>query len=401
MAGSRAGELLREPDQAPRATFKDLFFDLVFVLAFTGTVNLLIADATVHRRTFLSAAGKTLLLLLALLMVWFVTAWITDLYNTRRREIELVVAGATFGSLLMAIELPQAFGGRALFFAAAYAAIHIGRGLILVPALRGEAQRRAAGVLLWFTVSAVPWIVGAILSDGPRAVLWTLAIAVDYTGAMRLWPAPWGARPRWPVSAEYLDERYQQFFMIALGALLLIAGTTYSTRYLGDHGGHTGALLVSIATTMLLWRTYLYRAGEQLRAAISAAADPGRTVRRALLAHLLMVVGILGISAGQGLVIDHPSGRTDWVWLTFILGGPALYLVGRARFEHTVFARASWYWLLGLLVLVALVPAMRLAPPLATAAGAMVVLLCVAVADAVHSRRHPRNPPSAQSGTPC
>jgi low temperature requirement protein LtrA len=401
MTRSRAEELIRQPDQPPRATFKDLFFDLVFVVGFTGVTGLLVADATVHRRTFFSGAGQTLLLILALLMVWFVTVWITELYNTRRPEVQVVVSGATFGGLLMAIELPQAFGNRGLAFAGAYVAIHLGRGLVLIPAMRGhEAQRRGEGVLLWFTVSAIPWIVGAIMSDGLRAGLWTLAIAIDYTGAMRLWPAPWGARPQWPVTAEYLSERYQQFFMIAFGTLLLIAGTTYSAKYLGDYGGHTAALLVSIATTMLLWRTYLYRVGEQLPAAISAPPDPGRTVRRAILAHLLMVVGILGIAAGQGLVIEHPLGQTDSVWLAFIIGGPALFIVGRTSFEHTVFARTSKQWLIGLLVLVGLAPVVRFVPPLAVATIAMAVLLCIAVADAVLSRRHPPNLPSVPAGGP-
>src|SRR5690242_18078030 len=114
MARSRAEELLRDPSDPARATFKDLFFDLVFVLGFTAIVDMLIADATDHRRTFFRGVGQTLLLVLALLMVWFVTAWVTDLYNTRRSEIQFVVAGATFGGLLMAIELPEAFGNQGL-----------------------------------------------------------------------------------------------------------------------------------------------------------------------------------------------------------------------------------------------------------------------------------------------
>jgi low temperature requirement protein LtrA len=151
-----------------------LFFDLVFVFAFTRVSQQLLAALTSHRRALLTDAGETLLLLLALLMVWFATAWITDLYDSRRPEVQLVVAGSMFGSLLMAVALPRAFGSGGLAFAAAYFAIHIGRGLVLVPALRGhEAQRRAAGVLLWFAVSAVPWIVGAVLQGSPRWALWT------------------------------------------------------------------------------------------------------------------------------------------------------------------------------------------------------------------------------------
>jgi low temperature requirement protein LtrA len=301
----------------------------------------------------------------------------------------------------MAVALPQAFGNRGLAFASAYVAIHIGRGLVLVPATRGhEAQRRAAGVLLWFAVSGVAWIVGAILHGSLRGALWTLAVAIDYTGAMVLWPAPWGVRPQWPVSAEYLSERYRQFFIIALGESVLVAGATYSGTYFGGPGRHAVAFVMSVATTMLLWRTYTYRAGELLPAAIAAAPDPVRLVRRALLAHLLMVVGILAISAGYGLVIEHPLGRTDPAWLTFILGGPALFIVGRARFEHAVFARVSWDRVIGLLLLVALAPVMLLVPPLAVATTTMAVLLGIAIADAALRRRHPSVLPSPQAGGP-
>jgi low temperature requirement protein LtrA len=96
--------------------------------------------------------------------------------------------------------------------------------------------------------------------------------------------------------AEYLSERYRQFFIIALGELILVAGVDYSSKYHGAIGGHSAAFVVSFASTVLLWRIYTYRAGELLPTAIAAASNPGRTVRRALIAHLLMVVGVVKAS---------------------------------------------------------------------------------------------------------
>jgi low temperature requirement protein LtrA len=229
---------------------------------------------------------------------------------------------------------------------------------------------------------------------------WTLAILVDYTGAMLLWPAPWGVRPQWPVSAEYLSERYRQLFIIALGELIVIAGDSYSPEYLTSHGGHTAAFVVAVATTALLERIYTYRAGELLPAAIVAAGDPVRLVRHTLLAHLLMVIGAIAISAGYGLVIEHPVGRTHPVWLIVILGGPGLFIVGRACFEQAVFARVSLDRVIGLLLLIALAPLMRFVAPLAVAATAMAVLLGIAIADATFMRRHPSGLPSPRAGRP-
>jgi low temperature requirement protein LtrA len=403
MARSRAGELLRKPEQPARAGFLELFFDLVFVFAFTRVSQQVLVALTSHRQVLLTDAGKALLLLLAFLMVWFATAWITDLYDSRRLEIQLVVAGSMFGSLLMAVALPGAFGSGGLAFAIAYVAIHIGRGLVLVPALWGhEAQRRAAGVLLWFAVSAVPWIVGAILHGSPRWALWTVAIAIEYTGAMLLYPAPWTGPTRsgWPVVAEYLSERYRQFFIIALGELILVAGVDYSSKNHGAIGGPSSAFVVSFAITVLLWRIYTYRAGELLPTAIAAAPNPGRTVRRALIAHLLMVVGVIANSAGYGLVIEHPLGHTEPVWVAVILGGPALFIVGRAGFERVVFNRVSRDRVIGLLVLVALAPVMPFVVPLAVASTAMAVLAGIAIADAASGRGRPADVASARAGGP-
>lgn len=398
MARSGAGELLRKPEQPPRATFLELFVDLVFAFAFSRVSERLLANVTSQQRTFLTDVGEPLLLLLALLMVWFATTWVTDLYDPRRQDVGLVLAWTMFGALVMAVALPEAFGDRALAFAGAYVAIHIGRGLFFVPALRGHvAQRRAAGVLLWFAVSAVSWIVGAILPDtSTRGALWTLALAIEYAGAVLFYPAPWTGRtrPRWPVAAEHISERYRQFFIVALGALIIVAGATYAGDYFAG-GGNTAAFLVSFVTTVLLFRIYTYPSGELLPSALASAPDSDRLVRQALFAHLFMVVGIVAIAAGNGLVIEHPLGRTDPVWVSVLVGGPVLFIVGQGYFEHAVFGHIFRHRLAGLLVLVALAPVMPFVPPLAVATTVMAVLAGVAVADVARSRRRPSEPPSS------
>ena len=144
---------------------------------------------------------------------------------------------------------------------------------------------------------------------------------------------------------------------------------------------------MSVVTTMLLWRLYTYRASELLPAAIAATADPGHLVRRVLAAHLIMVVGIMAISAGIELVIEQPVGRTKPEWLTYILGGPALFIIGRAAFEQAVFAHISWHRVIGLVVLIAPAPVMVFVPPLAVAATAATVLAGIAIADVALQHR--------------
>jgi low temperature requirement protein LtrA len=395
---TRAAALLRKPGQPQRATFLELFFDLAFVFALTRISQRLVQDfsgnAAVADRFV--QGGRALLLLLALWMVWFAMALITDIYDPQRPEIQLLVFATMFGSLVMAVAVPEAFGDHGLAFAGAYVAIHLGRGLFLVPALRGHpAQRRAVRILTWYSMSAVAWIAGALVAGGPaRAVLWTLAIGVDYTGGKLGQPVPGLGRTgaELPVLAEHLSERYRQFFIIALGELILVTGVTYSG---GSSGlGSTVAFVVSFATTALLWRIYIYRAGELLPVAIAAAREPARLAVLSSPAHLLMVIGVVAIAAGIELVIGHPFGHTDPAWIAVMLSGPALFLAGRAIFEYAVFGRVSRSRVVGVLVLAAVTPAMIFLPPLAVAIAAAVVLAEIAVSDAGRARRHAAEQPS-------
>ena len=160
----------------------------------------------------------------------------------------------------------------------------------------------------------------------------------------------------------------------------------------------SAAIVVSFATTVLLWRIYIYRAGELLGTAIGAARDPLRVGLPMNSSHLIMVAGIVVTAVGQELVIAHPLAHTRPAWTTVILGGPALFLAGRALFEYATFARVSRDRPIGLLVLAAMTPVMLHLPPLLPAIAATAVLAGIAVADANRARRHPPEPPSPPGG---
>jgi low temperature requirement protein LtrA len=400
MTRSSAETLLRKPDEPSSPTFLELLFDLVFVFAFGRVSDLLVAGLNSPGRT-IDEFGKALLLLLALLMVWFATAWLTDLYDPHRPEIQFVIGGSMFGIMLMALAVPRAFGSYGLAFAVAYVGIHAVRFLVLLIALRGHpAQRRVAGGAFWFAASATSWIVGAFVHDLLRGALWTLAVVIAYTGALLLWPAPWAirVRPRWPVAPDYIAGRYRQFFIIALGELLLTAGVTYAGSFRTD--GSRWAFVVSFATVILLWRMYTYPVGERLPAVIAATPHQDRYVARTLIAHTFMVVAVVDVAAGYEFVIRRPAGQTSLDWVIVLIGGPVLFILGQAILHPATFVRISRVRLTGLLVLVALAPVMFFVPPLAVAITAMTVLAGITIADAVVGRRHPVDSPSPQPSRP-
>ena len=394
MARSGPAELLREPGDPQGASFLELFFDLAFVFALLQLSQKLIQDLA------WSGAFETLVLLLAMWWVWFSTAGLTDRLDPRRPAIQLLVLVNMAGGLVMAAALPDAFGKRGAIFAGAYVAIQIFRGLFLLIALRGhELQRTAVRVLFWSGISTGPRIAGLFVDGTARGALWMLSVVLDYIAYAFGFPTPGVGRApssELPAVAEHLAERYRQFFIIALGELILVSGLALSSSgFAADQGA---AFAVSIGTTVLLWRIYIYRAGELSAAAIAAAPEPARLALRTSYAHLVMVAGIVATAVGEELVIAHPVGRTQPALIAVILGGPALFLAGRAFFEYEVYGRISLDRPVGLLVLAALAPAMLLLRPLLVAVAATAVLAGIAVSDAARAQRHPLTPPSPPGG---
>ncbi|GGO14347.1 low temperature requirement protein A [Micromonospora parathelypteridis] len=400
--GSRAAGRL-EPFAASsppgRATFLELFFDLVFVFALTRISARAFEELT-HEGAMgqvgaaITSSGKTLLLLLALWAVWQGTAWTTSRYDPHRLALQAVVIIALVGSMLMGVAIPRAFSATGLMFAVAYVVTQVSRPLILAVALGPHPYRRLkVRMAVVFAVSGVLWIGGATLPTDGQVSLWTAALILEYGAARFGWPVPGLGRStvsKWEIAGEHLAERYQQFFLVALGETILVAGFAYSAEPYGS--GHAWAFGLAVATSIMLWRIYVQRAGQILGEAVVKARHPANIGRSAADTHLVMVVGLAATAVGYELIIEHPLKEIPGPWLAMVLGGPALFLLGRARFEYEVFARVSpSRWIAVLVLAAAAVPLLALPGVAATAVG-VVVLAAVAVADV---RRAHGAPPEA------
>ncbi|MGW3890659.1 low temperature requirement protein A [Micromonospora chokoriensis] len=381
-----SGPPVRDPEGPRRVTLLELFFDLVYVVALALISRTMVEQLDWH------SAGQALIMLAAVWWTWAITTLVTDLYDPERTEIKLLISAVMFGALLMTTAIPEAFNDRGFVFAGTYVAIHLGRGLFLMPTVRRQpqTQRRAARIFIWFVVSAIPWLIGAFVSGEARIICWTIALAIDYLGFRLAYPVPGlGVVPETQrnVTAEHLSERYQQFFIIALGDCILTIGTMFSLEH--NEAENIAAFAVAFLTTLLLWRIYVHKSGELLPSAIKASELPSRFLFSAPYTHLLMIAGVVTTASGFHLVLHEPTGETPPAWLAVILGGPALFLAGRASFEYEVFSRVSWSRPGGILALLTIAPAALYVPPMVTSLGALLVLVAVAYADFRRSHGKP------------
>ncbi|MEU2701871.1 low temperature requirement protein A [Micromonospora aurantiaca (nom. illeg.)] len=385
-----------------RATFLELFFDLVYVFALTRISARAFEDLVLEGGqtgwSAVTGGGKTLLLLLALWAVWQGTAWTTSRYDPHHLWLQVIVITALISAMVMGVAIPRAFSHSGLIFATAYVVAQVSRPAILVLVLHKQQYRRLKlRMLITFCATGVLWLGGALLPGSARVVLWTTALLLEYLAARFGWPLPGLGRStvsRWDIHGEHLAERYQQIFLVALGETILLAGLSFTRS--STSPGMVVAFAVALATSVLLWRIYVQRAGQILGEAVTRAAHPATIGRSAADTHLVMVIGVVATAIGYELVIEHPAGHNELPWMAVVLGGPAVFLAGRARFEYEVFGRVSPSRLVGIAALLLPVPLLVRLAPLVAAILAAVVLTAVAVADA---RRAWGRPPE-EAATP-
>ncbi len=166
-----------------------------------------------------------------------------------------------------------------------------------------------------------------------------------------------------------------------------MAGFAYSRGTFAP--ANTAAFGIAVITSILLWRIYFQRAGQILGEAVAKARHPATIGRSAADTHLVMLIGMTGTAIGYQLAIKHPVTHPEAAWVAMIIGGPVLFLAGRARFEYEVFARVSRSRWIAILALLAPVPVLLHHPPLISATVAAAVLAAVAVADARRARGKP------------
>ena len=394
MVSGMRDSLRRDPGVEQRATSLELFYDLVFVFAITQVSHLLLDHLNWE------GVGQSMLVLLVVWWSWNYTTWVTNELDPRSTVVRLLLIALMLGSLLMAIAIPEAFGDKALLFAASYVAIQLGRHTFLtfVAAEPGTIERRRAGrILTWFVAAGILWIAGA-LADGPtRTLLWLAALAVDYAGPLVTFWLP-GRPPlgleAWKVGTEHFAERFQLFVIIALGESIVITGAT--TAELDLTTARVVAFALAFLATAAFWWLYFNLVAEIVQRRLALAENRTLLARDAYTyLHVVIVAGILLTAVGDELVIAHPTEELPSNEVAAVVCGPALYLLAHVALRLRVTGTIGGRRLAGALACLAIGAIGTFAPALVVAALLLGVLVAVIVGDQLAgARRRGRGEPS-------
>jgi low temperature requirement protein LtrA len=367
-----------------RATYFELFFDLVYVFGVTQLSHHLLGELT------WSGAAETAFLLLVVYWAWNYTTWMTNWFDPDVAAVRLVLAFVMLASLLMAVAIPQAFGDNAVLFVASYCILQVVRNTFVVAVTPpGAFHRNFVQILAWSLLSVPLWVGGALADGGARWGWWLGALAVDLAAPLvRYWLPRMGRTPvgEWQIDPGHFAERFQLFVIIVLGESIVVAGATASD--VGLDAATVAALGLAFATAVALWWLYFGQAATAALRRIAADETPGRIGRDAYTyLHLPIVAGILLTAVGDELTIAHPDEALGTAGALVTLGGPALFLLGVVAFGARVGRHQSWTRPAVVVVLLAAVPLAADARALVVSAactGLLALLVVAGIASVGH-----------------
>ncbi len=368
-------------DGEQRATFFELFFDLVYVFAVTQLSHHLLDDIT------WAGAAETAFMLVALYWAWNYTTWMTNWFDPDTVPVRLVLVFVMLASLLMAVAIPQGFGDYALLFACAYSGLQIGRNTFVVAVTpRGEFNQNFRQILAWSLLSAPLWVAGGIVdSEALRWVLWLCALGLDLAAPLlTYWVPGAGSTPmsKWQIEGAHFGERFQLFVIIALGESIVLACATASDTGLSVEV--VAALLLAFLSSTALWWLYFGQmASTVLEWIRMATADERGQIGRDIYTylHLPIIAGIVLVAVADELVIAHPIDDLHQAGALVALGGPALFLAGLMACTARLGKAQSRPQVISVVVLLAAVPLAAGADGLVVSALVTVLLALLVVAE--------------------
>jgi low temperature requirement protein LtrA len=339
MNNTRQSQVLTHTD-GRKATWFELYFDLVFVVAVAA-----LAGALSHHYDWAGLAEFGFLFLV-LWWLWLGHTFHASRFDEDRPDQWAIGFAQILAVVFIAYGASDAFDARAWAFAGGVAAF---KALLTLGYLR-EIVRPGLSRLctLYGTIyglQAALWA-GSIWAEPTlRLTLWALALALDIVTPFLV------AREthRAPPHPEHLPERFGLFTIILLGE------TAAAAVHALDHGPelHGDTLAVALmggVLGFLYWVGYFRRArGNAERHIIDAAA--GRSLRLWAYGHIPLYLGIASLGAGTVYLAHHTAlaGPAPWVFaLGAALSMTGVTLVSVATYDRPV-ASAWPYFLIALM----------------------------------------------------
>src|SRR5436190_3610434 len=297
-----------------RATWLELFFDLVFVAAVGQLANALAAEPTTAR--FFEFLG----LFVPVWWAWMGFTFYANRFDTDDLLYRVLMLLAMFCVAVLATTIPSVFEGATEGFPLAYVAVRLVLVTLYARASRHvpEARALARSFLGAFSFALLIWLASLAVATPWTYVLWAVALAIELVAPIPAWLLLRDA----PVDRRHLPERFGLLTLIVLGesVLAVVLGVSKVSWDAGSAAAAGSGFVVAAA----LWWIYFDFLDE---GALTARGIFGGLTYTYM--NYFVVVGLAALGAGVKLAVldaggDHHYDDTSWV----LSAGLALAMVG-------------------------------------------------------------------------
>jgi low temperature requirement protein LtrA len=308
-----------ETDEDRRATWLELFLDLVFVAAIAQVASTLSADPTV------AGFGRFLVLFVPVGWAWAGFTFYATRFDTDDLVYRLLTLLGMFAVAGLASTVPNALHGGQNAFVLAYVSIRLILLVLYVRVYRDLEVARpvARWFILMFGLAVVDWLISLAVPVPWKYLFWALALALEHAAPIRAWRLLRGM----PVDARHIPERFGLLIIIVLGESVLgvVLGTAHvSWTVLSGIAAFAGFL-----TAASIW--WLYFDFLDGTAVVTRNIRSGVTF---VYAHYFVAAGIAALGVGVKLAIlsVEPGPKYDDIgWIA--AAGTALCMAGLAAIQ--------------------------------------------------------------------
>jgi len=330
----------RNIEMEHRVTPLELFFDLVFVFAFTQVTALLLEN-----ESWIGLA-RGLLVLGVLWWAWASYAWLTNAVDADAGLVIAAVLAAMAAMFVAALAVPDAFGRHRVVFAVAFLIVLVMYLALFALAVKGEPDLLAAVLrnARPSMVGAALILVAAFVAGGIRPLLWLAALAVGLFGGL------FSSLSGWRVHPAHFAERHGLIVIIALDESLGAIG--FGARDTGLTLAVIVAAVLGLAIAASFWLAYFdFAAVGAQRLLADRSGERQIAFARDVYSylHLPMVAGIVLFAFAMRRTLADVHAELHWIPALALCGGCALYVfayvllrlrvsrsVGRGRAAATV-----------------------------------------------------------------
>lgn len=299
---------LAEKGEERRASWLELFFDLVFVVAIAELAQQLVRDHTLGGFAIFCA------LFMPVFLAWQGFSFYADRFDTDDVLFRAVMFAAMLAILTLAGQIENVARGHGdVGFVFAYVTL---RGLVVglnlrarrhVPLARPLVERYAAG----YSAAIVLWLASLLVAPPWRYVIWGLAVAFEYSIPV----LAQHLHSRIPINLLHVRERLALFTMIVLGESVVTVGLGTENERWNTGVAFTAALGFVVVAS--LWWVYFDRGVEEQLGARAGAAELYTRL------HVPLLLGLTAVGAGVNLLIEPVGAAAAWAFD----GGAALFLL--------------------------------------------------------------------------